>query len=148
FAPFVELHRESLRRAGHDPAKIPVGINSHGYIAEDSQKAADEAFGPYKEVMDKIGRERGWPPSNRAQFDAGRTLRGAYFIGSPEQVIEKILFQHEIFHHQRFLIQFSVGSLPHPGIMKSIELFGTKVAPAVRKALAVKDGPAAVQAAE
>jgi probable LLM family oxidoreductase len=148
FAPFVELHREALRRAGHDPAKVPAGINSHGYIAEDSQKAADEAFGPYKETMDKIGRERGWPPSSRAQFDAGRTLHGAYFIGSPEQVIEKILFQHEIFHHQRFLIQFSVGSLPHPGIMKSIELFGTKVAPAVRKALADKGAPAGVQAAE
>jgi probable LLM family oxidoreductase len=148
FAPFVELHREALRRAGHDPAKIPVGINSHGYIAEDSQKAADEAFGPYKEAMDKIGRERGWPPSSRAQFDQGRTLRGAYFIGSPEQVIEKILFQHELFHHQRFLIQFSVGALPHPGIMKSIELFGTKVAPAVRKALADKAAAATVQAAE
>jgi probable LLM family oxidoreductase len=138
FAPFVELHREALRRAGHDPAKVPVGINSHGYIAEDSQKAADESFGPFKEVMDKIGRERGWPPSTRAQFEAGRTLRGAYFIGSPEQVVEKILFQHEIFQHQRFLIQFSVGTLPHPGIMKSIELFGTRVAPAVRKALAEK----------
>jgi probable LLM family oxidoreductase len=136
FAPLVELHREALKRAGHDPEKVPVGINSHGYIAEDSQKAADEAYGPFKEVMDKIGRERGWPPSTRAQFDAGRTLRGANFIGSPEQVIEKILFQHEIFHHQRFLIQFSVGSLPHPGIMKSIELFGTKVAPVVRKELA------------
>jgi probable LLM family oxidoreductase len=135
FAPLVELHREALRRAGFDPAKVPVGINSHGYIAEDSQKAADEAYPSHKEVMDKIGRERGWPPSTRAQFDAGRGLRGAYFIGSPEQVVEKILFQHEIFQHQRFLIQFSVGTLPHPGIMKSIELFGTRVAPAVRKAL-------------
>jgi probable LLM family oxidoreductase len=141
FAPFVELHREALRRAGHDPAKVPVGINSHGYIAETSQKAADEAYGPFKEVMDKIGRERGWPPSSRAQFDAGLSLRGANFIGSPEQVIEKILFQHELFNHDRFLIQFSVGSLPHPGIMKSIELYGTKVAPAVRKALADKAQP-------
>jgi probable LLM family oxidoreductase len=136
FAPFVELHREALRRSGFDPAKVPVGINSHGYIAENSQQAADEAYGSFKEVMDMIGRERGWPPSTRAQFDAGMSLRGANFIGSPDQVIEKILFQHEIFHHDRFLIQFSVGSLPHPGIMRSIELFGTKVAPAVRKALA------------
>jgi alkanesulfonate monooxygenase SsuD/methylene tetrahydromethanopterin reductase-like flavin-dependent oxidoreductase (luciferase family) len=97
--------------------------------------------------MDKIGRERGWPPQTRAQFDAGTKLRGAYFIGSPEQVIEKILFQHEIFHHQRFLIQFSVGSLPHPGIMKSIELYGTKVAPAVRKALGDKAETAEPKAA-
>ena len=86
--------------------------------------------------MNKIGRERGWPPTNRAQFEASRTLRGASFVGSPDEVVEKILFQHEIFHHQRFLIQFSVGALPHRSIMRSIELFGTKVAPAVRKALA------------
>jgi probable LLM family oxidoreductase len=147
FAPFVELHREALRRSGFDPARVPVGINSHGYIAETSQKAADEAYGPFKEVMDKIGRERGWPPGTRAQFDAGMSLRGANFIGSPDQVIEKILFQHEIFHHDRFLIQFSVGSLPHPGIMKSIELYGTKVAPAVRKALAAKVETARPEAA-
>jgi probable LLM family oxidoreductase len=138
FAPLVDLHRRALKQGGHDPAKVPVGINSHGYIAETSQKAAEEAYGPFKEVMDKIGRERGWPPSTRAQFDASLTLRGANFIGSPEQVIEKILFQHEFFQHDRFLIQFSVGTLPHPGIMKSIELFGTKVAPVVRKALGAK----------
>ena len=138
FAPLVDLYREAARRGGHDPAKLPVGINSHGYVADTSQQAADEAFPPFAEAMTRIGRERGWPPTTRAQFEAGRTLRGANFVGSPEQVVEKILFQHEIFGHQRFLCQFSVGALPHNKLMHSIELFGTKVAPAVRKALEVQ----------
>jgi probable LLM family oxidoreductase len=142
FAPLVDLYRQAARRGGHDPAKLPVGINSHGYVADTSQQAADEAFPPFAEAMTRIGRERGWPPTTRAQFEAGRTLRGANFVGSPEQVVEKILFQHEIFGHARFLCQFSVGALPHDKLMHSIELFGTKVAPAVRKALEIQ-APAA-----
>jgi probable LLM family oxidoreductase len=135
FAPFVELYREAGRRAGHDAAKLPVGINSHGYVADTSQRAADEAFPPFAEAMTRIGRERGWPPTTRADFEMARKLRGATFVGSPDEVVEKILFQHEIFHHQRFLMQFSVGAIPHKDLMHSIELFGTRVAPAVRKAL-------------
>jgi len=135
FGPLVELYREAASRAGHDASKLPVGINSHGYVADTSQRALDEAFPSYAEAMSRIGRERGWPPLTRGQFEAGATLRGANFIGSPEQVTEKILYQHEIFQHDRFLIQFSVGALPHRDLMHSIELFGTKVAPAVRKAL-------------
>jgi alkanesulfonate monooxygenase SsuD/methylene tetrahydromethanopterin reductase-like flavin-dependent oxidoreductase (luciferase family) len=104
-------------------------------VADTSEQAADEAFPPFSEAMSRIGRERGWPPTTRADFDASRKLEGATFIGSPEEVVEKILWQHEIFSHDRFLIQFSVGSLPHRQLMHSIELFGTKVAPAVRKAL-------------
>ena len=138
FLPFVELYRETVRRAGKDPAALPVGINSHGYIADASQQAADEAWPSVAEVMNKIGRERGWPPMTRAQYDASTGLHGANFIGSPEQVIEKILFQHEIFGHRRFLIQFSVGPLPHDKLMHSIELYGTKVAPAVRKAIGME----------
>lgn len=138
FAPLVELYREAARRAGHDTARLKVGINSHGYIADTSERAADEAFPPFAEAMSRIGRERGWPPTSRDQFDAGRTLRGANFVGSPEAVVDKILFQHEIFRHDRFLVQFSVGALPHRDLMHAIELFGTRVAPAVRKALAVE----------
>jgi probable LLM family oxidoreductase len=136
FAPFVELYRETARRAGHDPAKLPVSINSHGYIADTSQQAADEAFGPTAVTMNRIGRERGWPPLTRAAFDASRTLRGASFVGSPEEVAEKILFQHDIFRHDRFMVQFSVGTMPHRQIMRSIELFGTRVAPVVRAEVA------------
>jgi probable LLM family oxidoreductase len=134
FAPFVELHRRAAEETGHGP--LPVSINSHGFVAETSQRAADLAYAPMAAMMDRIGRERGWPPLTRSQFDAARTLHGANFIGSPQEVVEKILFQHEIFRHDRFLVQFSTGTLPHADVMRSIELFGTEVAPAVRRALA------------
>jgi len=84
-------------------------------------------------VMTKIGRERGWPPTTREQFEALRSPRGALLVGSPQQVIDKILFQHSIFGHQRFLAQMSVGTMRHAGVMRSIELLGTKVAPVVRQ---------------
>lgn len=135
FKVFADLHRRAAEEAGHERPKL--SINSHGFIAETSQEAADTAFLPLKEVMDQLGRERGWPPMTREQYEASRTLRGANFIGSPDQIVEKILYQHEIFQHDRFLIQLSVGTLPHKKVLKAIELLGTKVAPAVRKALGV-----------
>ena len=138
FAQFAELHRHAAKETGH--GELPLSINSHGFIADTSQQAADEAFPAFKTVMDKIGRERGWAPMGRPDFDASRTLRGANFVGSPQEVIEKILFQHEIFAHQRFLVQFSVGTLPHSSIMRSIELYGTQVAPAVRKEISERTG--------
>jgi probable LLM family oxidoreductase len=131
FAPLVELHREAARRAGH--AGVPVSINSHGFLADTSQEAADVAFPAFAETMSRIGRERGWPPLTRAQFDAARALRGANVVGSPQEVIDKILFQHELFGHERFLMQMSVGTLPHEKVMRSIELLGTAVAPVVRR---------------
>jgi probable LLM family oxidoreductase len=133
FVPFAELHRRAAAEAGH--GRLPLSINSHGFVAETSQEAADVAFPPFAAMMDRIGRERGWQPLRRQDFDASCTLRGANFVGSPQQVVEKILLQHELFAHDRFLVQFSVGSLPHTALLRSIELFGTEVAPAVRKAL-------------
>jgi probable LLM family oxidoreductase len=138
FAPLVALYREAGKRAGVDPARLAVGINGHGFIADTSQAAADIAFPPYADAMTRIGRERGWPPLTRGQFEAGRSLRGALAIGDADEVIEKILFQHRIFGHQRYLMQ-SVGPLPHEAMMRSIELLGTKVAPAVRKELARRE---------
>ena len=135
FAPLVEIHREAARRAGHDPVPA-LGINSHGYIADTSQAALDESYPYVAAMMNKIGRERGWSPMTRAQYDAAATLRGSNFVGSPDQVVEKILFQHEIFNHDRFLVQLTVGSMPHAQILHSIELFGTKVAPVVRDEVA------------
>ncbi len=108
----------------------------HGLIADDSQDAADTVFPALKGVMDKIGRERGWGPMTREQFDESISLEGANFVGSPAQITEKILHQHEMFKHDRFLIQFTVGSLPPAKVLRSIELFATEVAPAVRKATA------------
>ena len=136
FQPLVELYHRAGKEAGVDPTGLRVGINSHGFVAENSQDAADIAFPPFAAVMTKLGQERGWPPTTRGQFEAQRRLNGALFVGSPSEVAEKILYQHELFDHDRFLIQFSVGTLPHDKMMKSIELFGTKVVPEVRKALA------------
>ena len=139
FAPLVELYREAGRRAGHDPATLRVGINSHGYVADTAERARAESFPSMAEAMTRIGRERGWPPTTAQSLAAGAELRGALLVGSPDQVIEKILYQHERFHHDRFLIQFSVGALPHAGLMRAIELFGEKVAPVVRKEIAARE---------
>jgi probable LLM family oxidoreductase len=134
FVPFVELYRRSAAEAGHDPAHLPVSINSHAYVADTSEQAAEEFFPSYAAMMNAIGRERGWAPIQRQDFDALRTRRGALAVGSPQEVIEKILFQHELFGHQRFLAQMSVGTMPHRNVLRAIELLGTEVAPAVRKA--------------
>jgi probable LLM family oxidoreductase len=134
FAPFVEVFREAGRQAGHD--MLAVGINSHAYVADTREQAAEEFFPSYAAMMNAIGRERGWAPLQRPDYDALRTLRGALVVGSPDDVVEKILFQHEIFGHQRFLAQMSVGTMPHAKVLRAIELLGTVVAPAVRKELA------------
>ena len=131
FLPLVELYRKTSVAAGHD--RLQLAVHSHGYISEDSQQAADEFFPSYAYVMSNIGRERGWPPTTRAQFEAGRSKQGALLVGSPQQVIDKILFEKELFGLDRFLLHVSVGTMPHTQIMHSIELFGTKVAPAIRK---------------
>jgi alkanesulfonate monooxygenase SsuD/methylene tetrahydromethanopterin reductase-like flavin-dependent oxidoreductase (luciferase family) len=138
YAPMVELYRRSAREAGHDPDLLPVSINSHGFVADNSQQAADAAFPPFAATMNRIGRERGWPPMSRQQFEESRTLRGANFVGDPQEMIDKILFQHEIFGHQRFLVQLTVGPMPHAEVMRAIELYGTVVAPAVRAEVGVK----------
>ncbi|HLA59865.1 MAG TPA: LLM class flavin-dependent oxidoreductase [Puia sp.] len=131
FLPLVELYRKTSAAAGH--GRLPLAVHSHGYISEDSQQAADEFFPSYAYVMSNIGRERGWPPTTRAQFEAGRSRQGALLVGSPQQVIDKILFEKQLFGLDRFLLHVSVGTMPHAQIMHSIELFGTQVAPAIRK---------------
>jgi probable LLM family oxidoreductase len=149
FAPLARLYREAASRAGHDPTRMPIGINSHAYVAETSRQAGDEFFPTYAAMMNRIGRERGWAPMGRGQFEAGRSPRGALLVGSPEEVAEKILYEHELFGNVRFMAQISVGAMPHEKVMRAIELFGTEVAPAVRKEIARRDaagakGPAAV----
>jgi probable LLM family oxidoreductase len=136
FSPLVDLYWETVRRSGHDPSKLKVSINSHGYIADGATQARDEAVPAYEMVMNKIGRERGWEPLTRARYDASTTLQGANFIGNPDEIIEKILYQHEIFNHDRLLLQFTIGTMPHERVMHAIELFGTRVAPVVRKEIA------------
>src|SRR5690242_1246409 len=141
FAPLFDLYREAAKRAGSDPAGLATSINVHGFIADTTEQAADDFYGPQAEVMNRIGRERGWGPTSRAHFDQSRGPNGALFVGSPEQVAEKIVAQHRIFKNDRFLLQMAIGTLPHAKIMKAIELYGTKVAPIVRKETA-KSAPA------
>src|SRR4029078_6389855 len=133
FTPYVQLYRNVYATAGHDPGKLQLGINSHAYIADDSQNARDEFYPPYSNVMNRIGIERGWPPGTREQFEASTELQGALLVGSPQEVIDKILYQHELFGHTRFLAQMSLGAMPHNKILHSMELLATKVAPAVKK---------------
>ncbi len=134
FVPLVDLYKKTAAAAGH--ANLPIAVHSHGYVADTSQQAADEFFPPYAYVMSQIGRERGWPPTTRAQFEAGRSMQGALLVGDPQQVIDKILYEQKLLSLDRFLLHVSVGTMPHDKLMHSIELFGNVVAPAVRKALA------------
>ena len=143
FRPFAELHRRAAAEAGHEAPRL--SINSHGYIAESRQQALDESFPYVSAAMNKIGLERGWPPMSRGDYDAAASLRGANFVGTPEDVVEKILFQHEIFGHDRFMVQFTIGGIPHEGILRSIELLGREVAPAVREGIAARQAGASTR---
>jgi probable LLM family oxidoreductase len=132
FGPLVELYRAAWSESGHDPAEAKVAINTHAFVGETVEQA-DSAFAqPYLAMMNRIGRERGWPPSGRPEYEALRSPRGALAVGSPEQVAEKILFEHELFGNDRYVGQMSVGAVAHADVMRSIELFGTQVAPIVR----------------
>ncbi len=143
FVSYARLYRDTYKKAGHDENDLSLCINSHTYIAATSQAAGDEFFPPYAEVMGRIGRERGWPGMDRQQFDVSTEPKGALLVGSPQQVIDKILYQHELFGHTRFLAQMSIGAMPHKKILRSIELLGTKVAPEVRKYIAERKLPVA-----
>ncbi|WP_027488742.1 LLM class flavin-dependent oxidoreductase [Allorhizobium undicola] len=135
FAPFFDLYRQSAAKAGNDPAGLKTSINVHGFIHETVESAADIFYAPQAEVMDRLGRERGWPATNRAHYDAMRGPHGALFVGDAQTVAEKIVAHHRIFRNDRFLLQMAIGPMPHKDIMKAIEIYGTKVAPLVRKAL-------------
>lgn len=143
FKPFFDYYRESARHAGHDSATLATSLNVHGFVAETTEQAAEDFYGPQAEVMNRIGRERGWGPTSRAHFDQARGPRGALFVGNPEVVAEKIVAQWKLFRNDRFLIQMAIGLMPHAKLMKAIELFGTRVAPIVRREIAIlKDQPA------
>lgn len=135
FAPLVQLYLDTGEAAGFTRDQLKVSINSHAFVADTSQAAADTYYGPYAYVMSKIGQERGWPPMNRAQFERMRAPGGSLLVGDPQEVIDKILYEHELFGHDRFLAQMEVGTMPHKELMRAIELLGTKVAPAIHKAL-------------
>ncbi len=136
FKPLVELYREAVRQAGHDPSTTRLAINTHAFLGATTAQA-DAAFAaPYLAMMNRIGRERGWPPAGAAQYEALRAPDGALAVGAPEQVAEKLLFEHELFGHDRYIAQMSVGAVAHRDVLRSMELFGTEVAPVVREELA------------
>jgi probable LLM family oxidoreductase len=136
FAPFAELYRSAGARARHDPSRLQLGINSLGFVADSSLAAANTFFPYYAAAMNTVGLERGWSPIGRREFDAMRGPQGALVVGSPQEVADKILREHEIFGNHRFLLQVSIGALPHREVLRAIELFGTQVAPQVRNATA------------
>lgn len=133
FVPLADLYRDAAKKAGHAADSLQLGINSHVFIADTSQEAADLFYPSYADVMTKLGQERGWSPMTRQQYESMRAKEGALLVGSPQQVVDKILYEYELFQNTRFLAQMSVGSMPHKSLMHSIELLGTKVAPEVRK---------------
>jgi probable LLM family oxidoreductase len=142
FVGLIDLYREAASAAGHDPEQTRIAINTHAFVGATSAEA-DAAFAaPYLAMMNRIGRERGWPPSGRAEYEALRSPRGAVAAGSPEEVAEKILFEHELFGHQRYIGQMSVGAVDHQAVLRSMELFGTEVAPVVRAEVARREAQA------
>ena len=134
FAPYVELYHRALAEFGQETR--PVGVHSHGYVARTDRQALDELWPHYAEAHAKIGRERGWPPLSREQFEAGAGPNGALFAGSPETVAAKIVKLARGLGLARFDMKYSAGTLPHPLLLKSIELYGNEVAPLVRAQLA------------
>ncbi len=140
FRPLVDLYWEAGKRAGHSPDQLRVGVHSLGYVAATTQEAADEFFPGYARAFTDIGKERGWPAATRAGFDAQRGQYGALLIGSPDEVVEKIIRHSEALGGvSRFTFQMNAASLPHAKLMKAIEMLGTSVAPAVRKELATSE---------
>ncbi|HEX4934896.1 MAG TPA: LLM class flavin-dependent oxidoreductase, partial [Gemmatimonadaceae bacterium] len=133
FRPYVELFHRAL--AQRDLAPLPVGIHSHGYVADSDAQARDEMYGPWREMRDRIGAERGWPPTSRADFDR-EADHGSVYVGSPETVARRIAATVQAMGAARFDMKYSAGTLSHEKMMRCIELFGREVAPRVRALLA------------
>jgi alkanesulfonate monooxygenase SsuD/methylene tetrahydromethanopterin reductase-like flavin-dependent oxidoreductase (luciferase family) len=137
FRPLIDHYRQAGLRAGHSPDQLKVGIHSLGYVADSAAQAANEFFPGYAKSFSEIGRERGWPPVSRAQYDALLGPTGALIVGDPETAAEKILHVNEALGGiSRLTFQMSVAALPHAKLMHAIELLGTRVAPLVRAELA------------
>jgi len=135
FETLVRLYKKSAARAGHDVSKLPIASHSHGFIAEDSETAANQFFPSTQQAMNKLGRERGWGPYDRATFDFARSIEGALYVGDPKTVAEKIIYLNQNVGITRFMLHVPVGSMPHDEVLKAIELLGKEVAPIVRAAV-------------
>src|ERR1700733_3225603 len=137
FRPLVDAYREAGRRAGHPAAKLTVGLHSIGFLGDTTRQAADDFYPGYAHTFTEIGKERGWPPTTRAQFDAVRGPTGALLIGDAETVAEKILYVNEVLGGlSRITFQMGASTLPHEKMLRAIEILGTRVAPIIRRKLA------------
>ncbi len=136
FAPLVQHYKQAAAQAGHDVSKLPVASHSHGFIAEDNETAANKFFPPTQQVMNVLGKERGWGHYDRAAFDAARSFEGALYVGDPETVAQKIIHLRKNVGITRFMLHVPVGTMPHGDVMKAIELLGKEVAPIVREEIA------------
>ncbi|MBL7762029.1 MAG: LLM class flavin-dependent oxidoreductase [Chitinophagaceae bacterium] len=135
FKPLFEYYKKVYDHFGHDKSKFEVGVHMHAFFGEDGEKTADEYYPVYSSQMDRVGRSRGWPPFQEQQYEAGRGPNGHLIIGDANQSIDKILQMQEMFGLTRFSAHMDVGGPSHASLMKSIEIFGTKIAPKVREAL-------------
>jgi len=141
FRPLIDRYREAGERAGHPSDRLKVGVHSLGYVAATTQEAADDFFPGYARAVTDVGKERGWPAVTRASFDAQRGPHGALLIGNPDEVAEKIIRHSEALGGiSRMSFQMNAASLPHGKLMKAIEAIGSRVAPALRNALAPTRG--------
>ena len=134
FRPLIDLYRAAGRRAGHSAEKLTVGLHSIGFLGDTTRQAADDFYPGYAHTFTEIGKERGWPPATRAQFDAVRGPTGALLIGDAKTVAEKMLYVNEVLGGlSRITFQMGVSTLPHQKMLRSIEILGTRVAPIIRK---------------
>lgn len=135
FQPLFKYYKELYENFGHDMSQFQVGVHMHSFFGENSKETADAYYPVYAAQMTRVGRSRGWPPFSRQQYDMGRSSQGAYIIGDVNESVEKILQMHEMFGLTRFSAHMDVGGPSHDSLMKSIEIFGTKIAPKVRAAI-------------
>jgi len=136
FEPFFNLYRETHAKAGHDAKTIQLSLNMHGFVSSSTEHAKQVYSAAHLEVMNRIGRERGWGPQNLSHFEQAAGPTGNLIVGDAKRVTDRILELHEIFKNTRILIQMAIGTVPHVEQLKAIEILGGEVAPAVRKALA------------
>lgn len=133
FKALADLHRRTLIESGFDPDEVPLSVHAHGYIADSNEQAAEEYYASYAAAMTRIGRERGWGPMTRQQFEMMRAPEGSLVLGDVETVAAKILRWREILGVTRFELHPSVGTVPHDKVLRAIELLGTKVGPIVNE---------------
>jgi probable LLM family oxidoreductase len=136
FRPLIDLYREAGEAAGHPPDRLKVGVHSLGYVAATTREAADDFYPGYARAVTDIGKERGWPPMTRGAFDAQRRPHGALLVGTPDEVVEKVIRHSDALGGiSRISFQMNASSLPHAKLMRAIETLGTRVAPALRTGL-------------